>query len=111
MYSWGEGEDGKLGHGNRITLEVPRLIESLSGERVVGIACGSAHSACVTARGHLYTWGMGEYGRLGHGDDITQLSPKMVSDEDIVMYETHRISLRRTQCVRNFVYLLYAAGI
>ncbi|XP_052754599.1 probable E3 ubiquitin-protein ligase HERC2 isoform X2 [Galleria mellonella] len=78
VYSWGEGEDGKLGHGNRITLEVPRLIETLSGERVVGIACGSAHSACVTARGHLYTWGMGEYGRLGHGDDMTQLVPKMV---------------------------------
>ncbi|CAH0405793.1 unnamed protein product [Chilo suppressalis] len=78
VYSWGEGEDGKLGHGNRITLEVPRLIECLSGERVVGIACGSAHSACVTARGHLYTWGLGEYGRLGHGDDNTQLLPKMV---------------------------------
>ncbi|CAH0722311.1 unnamed protein product, partial [Brenthis ino] len=78
VYSWGEGEDGKLGHGNRITLEAPRLIESLSGERVVDIACGSAHSACVTARGHLYTWGLGEYGRLGHGDDITQLLPKMV---------------------------------
>ncbi|XP_047031157.1 probable E3 ubiquitin-protein ligase HERC2 [Helicoverpa zea] len=78
VYSWGEGEDGKLGHGNRITLEVPRLIETLAGERVVGIACGSAHSACVTARGHLYTWGMGEYGRLGHGDDTTQLYPKMV---------------------------------
>ncbi|KAI5642407.1 regulator of chromosome condensation (RCC1) repeat domain-containing protein [Phthorimaea operculella] len=78
VYSWGEGEDGKLGHGNRITLEIPRLIEALSGERVVGIACGSAHSACITARGHLYTWGMGEYGRLGHGDDNTQLLPRMV---------------------------------
>ncbi|KAJ2946601.1 hypothetical protein O0L34_g12657 [Tuta absoluta] len=78
VYSWGEGEDGKLGQGNRITLEIPRLIEALSGERVVGIACGSAHSACVTARGHLYTWGMGEYGRLGHGDDNTQLMPRMV---------------------------------
>ncbi|CAH2068345.1 unnamed protein product, partial [Iphiclides podalirius] len=78
VYSWGEGEDGKLGHGNRLTMEAPRLIESLAGERVVGVACGSAHSACVTARGHLYTWGMGEYGRLGHGDDVTQLAPKMV---------------------------------
>ncbi|XP_038209104.1 probable E3 ubiquitin-protein ligase HERC2 [Zerene cesonia] len=78
VYSWGEGEDGKLGHGNRLTLEAPRLIESLAGERVVNIACGSAHSACVTARGHLYTWGMGEYGRLGHGDDTTLLAPKMV---------------------------------
>ncbi|KAL4709830.1 hypothetical protein ACJJTC_001284, partial [Scirpophaga incertulas] len=78
VYSWGEGEDGKLGHGNRMTLETPRMIESLSGDRVVSIACGSAHSACVTARGHLYTWGLGEYGRLGHGDDTTQLSPKMI---------------------------------
>ncbi|XP_068628740.1 probable E3 ubiquitin-protein ligase HERC2 [Battus philenor] len=78
VYSWGEGEDGKLGHGNRQTLEAPRMIESLAGERVVGVACGSAHSACVTARGHLYTWGVGEYGRLGHGDDVTQLVPKKV---------------------------------
>ncbi|KPJ06671.1 putative E3 ubiquitin-protein ligase HERC2 [Papilio machaon] len=78
VYSWGEGEDGKLGHGNRLTLEAPRMIEALASERVVGVACGSAHSACVTARGHLYTWGLGEYGRLGHGDDTTQLSPKMV---------------------------------
>ncbi|XP_028033518.1 probable E3 ubiquitin-protein ligase HERC2 [Bombyx mandarina] len=78
VYSWGEGEDGKLGHGNRLTLEVPRLIDALSGERVVSVACGSAHSACVTARGHLYTWGLGEYGRLGHRDNITQLVPKMV---------------------------------
>ncbi|CAK1599489.1 unnamed protein product [Parnassius mnemosyne] len=78
VYSWGEGEDGKLGHGNRLTLEAPRLIETLAGERVVGVACGSAHSACVSARGHLYTWGLGEYGRLGHGDDVTQLAPKMV---------------------------------
>ncbi|XP_048005438.1 probable E3 ubiquitin-protein ligase HERC2 [Leguminivora glycinivorella] len=78
VYSWGEGEDGKLGHGNKQTLESPKLIESLAGERVISIACGSAHSACVTARGHLYTWGMGEYGRLGHGDDATQLSPKLV---------------------------------
>lgn len=86
VYSWGEGEDGKLGHGNRITLEAPRLIESLAGERVISIACGSAHSACVTARGHLYTWGLGEYGRLGHGDDNIQLVPKMVSFIPTVYY-------------------------
>lgn len=60
-------------------MESPRLIEALAGERVVGVACGSAHSACVTARGHLYTWGHGEFGRLGHGDYLTQLLPKMVS--------------------------------
>ena len=28
--------------------------------------------------GELFTWGLGEYGRLGHGDNQTQLRPKQV---------------------------------
>lgn len=47
IFSWGEGEDGKLGHGNRLTLEKPKLIESLKTKRIRDIACGSAHSAAV----------------------------------------------------------------
>ncbi|XP_055600343.1 probable E3 ubiquitin-protein ligase HERC2 isoform X2 [Uranotaenia lowii] len=79
VFSWGEGEDGKLGHGNRLTLEKPKLIESLRTKRVRDIACGSSHSAAITSSGELYTWGLGEYGRLGHGDNCTQLKPKMVT--------------------------------
>lgn len=30
VYSWGDGDYGKLGHGNRTTTKVPKLIESLS---------------------------------------------------------------------------------
>jgi E3 ubiquitin-protein ligase HERC2 len=47
VFSWGEGEDGKLGHGNRDSYDRPKLIESLSGLGVIDIACGSAHSAAV----------------------------------------------------------------
>lgn len=78
IFSWGEGEDGKLGHGNRLTLEKPKLIESLRTKRVRDIACGSAHSAAITSQGELYTWGLGEYGRLGHGDNNTLLKPKLI---------------------------------
>uniref|UniRef100_A0A182QWD0 HECT-type E3 ubiquitin transferase n=1 Tax=Anopheles farauti TaxID=69004 RepID=A0A182QWD0_9DIPT len=79
VFSWGEGEDGKLGHGNRLTLEKPKLIETLRTKRVRDIACGSSHSAAITSSGELYTWGLGEYGRLGHGDNCTQLKPRLVS--------------------------------
>ncbi|XP_058465564.1 probable E3 ubiquitin-protein ligase HERC2 [Malaya genurostris] len=79
VFSWGEGEDGKLGHGNRMTLEKPKLIESLRTKRIRDIACGSSHSAAITSSGELYTWGLGEYGRLGHGDNCTQLKPKQVT--------------------------------
>ncbi|XP_052077229.1 E3 ubiquitin-protein ligase HERC2-like isoform X2 [Mytilus californianus] len=78
VYSWGEGEDGKLGHGNRCTCDRPRVIESLRGKEVNDIAAGGAHSACITANGELYTWGKGRYGRLGHGDSEDQSKPKLV---------------------------------
>ncbi|KAJ8297784.1 hypothetical protein KUTeg_024315 [Tegillarca granosa] len=78
VYSWGEGEDGKLGHGNRSPCDRPRVIESLRGKEVVDIAAGGAHSACITSSGELYTWGKGRYGRLGHGDSEDQPRPKLV---------------------------------
>lgn len=78
VFSWGEGDDGKLGNGTTTTSESPRLIEALDGFRIRDIAAGSSHSAAVTSSGELYTWGLGEYGRLGHGDCATQLLPKRV---------------------------------
>ncbi|KAJ8681467.1 hypothetical protein QAD02_017254 [Eretmocerus hayati] len=78
VFSWGEGEDGKLGHGNRASLDKPRLIEALRSRRVRDIACGSGHSAAIASNGELYTWGLGEYGRLGHGDTASHTRPKLV---------------------------------
>lgn len=52
-------------------LEEPKMISALSGKQagkhVTHIACGSTYSAAITAEGELYTWGRGNYGRLGHG--------------------------------------------
>ncbi|CAH1964040.1 unnamed protein product [Acanthoscelides obtectus] len=78
VFSWGEGEDGKLGHGNRLNLDKPKMIETLKSKKIRDIACGSSHSAAITSSGELFTWGLGEYGRLGHGDNVTQLKPKLV---------------------------------
>ncbi|GFN81530.1 E3 ubiquitin-protein ligase herc2-like, partial [Plakobranchus ocellatus] len=78
VYSWGEGEDGKLGHGNKSPCDRPRVIECLRGKEIVDIAAGGAHSACITSNGELYTWGKGRYGRLGHGDSEDQPRPKML---------------------------------
>lgn len=78
VFSWGEGDDGKLGHFSRISCDKPRLIEALRSKRVRDISCGSSHSAAIVSNGDLYTWGLGEYGRLGHGDNAAQLRPKQV---------------------------------
>ena len=59
-------------------METPHLVETLIGSSVVDAACGSSHSACITAEGQLFTWGKGRYGRLGHNDHENQLKPKRV---------------------------------
>ena len=87
VFSWGEGDDGKLGHCSRLSCDKPRLIEALKSKRVRDIACGSSHSAAITSSGELYTWGCGEYGRLGHGDNVTQLRPKQVSEDTFSVRE------------------------
>lgn len=68
----------KILFSNR-NCDKPRLIEALKTKRIRDIACGSSHSAAITSSGELYSWGLGEYGRLGHGDNTTQLRPKLVS--------------------------------
>ncbi len=57
---------------------VPTQINELVGKQVLHIACGSTYSAAITATGELYTWGRGNYGRLGHGSSEDQSSPTVV---------------------------------
>uniref|UniRef100_A0A3B3QN49 E3 ubiquitin-protein ligase HERC2 n=1 Tax=Paramormyrops kingsleyae TaxID=1676925 RepID=A0A3B3QN49_9TELE len=88
VFSWGEGDDGKLGHFSR-NCDKPRLIEALKTKRIRDIACGSSHSAAITSSGELYSWGLGEYGRLGHGDNTTQLRPKLLLQVKVLL--GHRV--------------------
>ena len=69
VYSWGHGEYGQLGHQKTGNEATPRAIETLNRKGVVKIRAGGWHSACITAGGQLFTWGRGEYARLGMGDD------------------------------------------
>lgn len=54
------------------------MIDALRGMNVTHVACGSNHSAVIVDNKQLYTWGSGEFGRLGHGDEESQVLPKLV---------------------------------
>lgn len=78
VFSWGRGDDGRLGHGDNGWKYVPRLINALSGKVVTQITCGSYHTAAVTNNGELFTWGGGMYGKLGHGSESGCSTPRKV---------------------------------
>lgn len=62
VYSWGDGDYGKLGHGDCATHKQPEQVGGpLAGRVVECVSAGYRHSAAV-ADGALWTWGM--YRRL-----------------------------------------------
>ena len=81
LSSWGGGDRGILGHGDGQNQLLPKKIEALAGR--------GASSPCRLARlpqprqhradGAVLTWGKGESGCLGHGEDLSdQLLPKKI---------------------------------
>ncbi|XP_013924518.1 PREDICTED: RCC1 domain-containing protein 1, partial [Thamnophis sirtalis] len=56
----------------------PALLDLPEEAEVRRVSCGSRHTAAVTGPGHLYTWGWGKYGQLGHQDAATSDRPRRV---------------------------------
>ena len=79
VWSWGYGGYGQLGHGDeQQQLLLPKKVEAFTGQRVVAVSAGYAHNIALTADGAVWSWGDGEDGTLGHGDEQMQLLPKKV---------------------------------
>ncbi|KAG5246447.1 protein RCC [Salix suchowensis] len=92
ILSAGLPQYGQLGHGTdkeyntkdssvRLAYEPqprPRAIASLAGETIVKVACGTNHTVAVDSNGHVYTWGFGGYGRLGHREQKDEWVPRRV---------------------------------
>ena len=78
LYAAGSPQSGMLGDGSdhscnvkdssiKIMHEpqgVPKRVPHVSD--VANVACGVSHTVCCTTEGECYTWGSGDYGRLGH---------------------------------------------
>ena len=78
VLSFGMGDAGQLGHGDKKNRLVPRVIEALRCTRVAAIAAGIWHSMVLTDEGEVLSFGEGGCGCLGHGDNEDQLVPKVI---------------------------------
>jgi E3 ubiquitin-protein ligase HERC2 len=80
VFSWGNGQGGRLGHGDETGENIPKEIVSLRDKKVKLIEAGEASSACISIRNELYIWGVGLHGRLGTGQTNNILSPSILED-------------------------------
>lgn len=78
VYSWGFNEKCQLGLGHRYNQSVPQLVPHLQGVHIVSATCGQQHSVLLSAAGHVYTFGLGVFGQLGHGVSSDERFPRRV---------------------------------
>lgn len=79
-FSWGNGDNGRLGHGTKRSEAIPKEIIMLKIIQPKYIYWGDSHSACISMKSRFYSWGKGSYGRLGHGFTDDVYDPKVVDE-------------------------------
>ncbi|NXM29491.1 RPGR regulator, partial [Oxyruncus cristatus] len=105
LYTFGEPANGKLGllpeqlKNNRVPQPVLGIME-----KVNKVACGGEHTVVLT-EADVYTFGLGQYGQLGHGTFVFESSvPKSVKH-----LKKHKI--RNVACGENHTAVIAENGL
>jgi len=82
VYSIGRNDHGQLGSGDNINKLFPFLINSIyfNNEKIVQVCCACNYSMALSQNGHVYSWGYGFNGRLGHGDESNKNVAHKIND-------------------------------
>ncbi len=77
LWTWGNGVNGALGHGNTTSLSTPTQVGS-DTDWQSAVITGTESTSAIKTNGTLWTWGKNDYGQLGHGDTTNRTSPVQV---------------------------------
>ncbi|KAK8546963.1 hypothetical protein V6N13_099708 [Hibiscus sabdariffa] len=65
LFTWGAGDKGELGHGDRKPRLLPQIVAALFDCDINQVACGQNLTVALTTSGQVYTMGSSTYGQLG----------------------------------------------
>ncbi|XVF62847.1 hypothetical protein PTKIN_Ptkin09bG0041400 [Pterospermum kingtungense] len=66
LFTWGDGDKHRLGHGNKETYLLPTCVSSLIDYNFHQLACGHTMTIALTTSGHVFTVGSTAHGQLGN---------------------------------------------
>ncbi len=101
LYTWGAGENGRLGVGGTENQVYPQRVTALAGHRVTQVFAGSVHTTALTDAGEIYSCGKHEY--TGHGSNVDILYPTLL---DAFKGKVSKYERRTSRCVATFFCLL-----
>jgi alpha-tubulin suppressor-like RCC1 family protein len=72
LWTWGQNNDGKLGHDNNVHLSSPTQIPGTTWDQVV---TSQNMTGATKSDGTLWTWGQNNDGQLGQNSNVNRSSP------------------------------------
>eukprot|EP01061_Rhynchopus_euleeides_P003172 TRINITY_DN12446_c1_g1_i1.p1 TRINITY_DN12446_c1_g1~~TRINITY_DN12446_c1_g1_i1.p1 ORF type:complete len:563 (+),score=203.12 TRINITY_DN12446_c1_g1_i1:250-1938(+) len=70
--------------------------------KAVKVACGAVHTVVLDTAGRAWTWGYGDWGRLGHGDNEDRTKPTPIVaflDEKTGLPRTHLTDIAASESI------------
>lgn len=80
LFTWGDGDKHRLGHGNKENYLQPTRVSPLIEYNFQQIACGHTMTVALTTSGHVFTMGSTENGQLGNPNSAGKV-PTLVQDK------------------------------
>ncbi|CAN6439014.1 unnamed protein product [Victoria cruziana] len=80
LFTWGDGDKNRLGHGDKETRTVPTCVPSLIEYNFHKVACGHSLTVGLTTSGRVFTMGSTVYGQLGNPQSDGKV-PCLVEDK------------------------------
>lgn len=66
LFTWGDGDKGRLGHGDKERKLSPMCVAVLRNYDFVQVACGQTLTVALTVSGQVFTMGSPVHGQLGN---------------------------------------------
>uniref|UniRef100_A0A0A9HKQ2 Uncharacterized protein n=1 Tax=Arundo donax TaxID=35708 RepID=A0A0A9HKQ2_ARUDO len=66
LYTWGDGDNNRLGHGDKEARLIPTCVQALVDHNFHQLACGQNMTVALATSGHVYTMGSTDNGQLGN---------------------------------------------
>ena len=98
-FTWGIGDGYGLGHGTTDHQHTPKRVEALTKYTITQLALGWRHGMVLDDKGNVYSWGLGGWGQLGHGNNENQQLPKQIEYLKENKYKVKKIHCNFRQSV------------
>ncbi|KZV26554.1 hypothetical protein F511_35888 [Dorcoceras hygrometricum] len=96
LFTWGDGDKYRLGHGNKETYLVPTCVSALIDYNINQLACGHNITVVLTTSGHVFTMGSNTFGQLGNPQSDGK-SPSLIQDR-LVGEQAFGFTRKRHNC-------------